>query len=222
MSRQLISGLTLSAIFSRASVSGATRSVAPVGPTTGASGPDLALASLSARQAKEAGLTTSGTYGQPSIGSSRSAALQSSLENKLLTRTQSLGSTLYKLTWKPWDTESGRSRFRLRASVPPTCETEFTGWPTPTARDYRDHANLSTSMYRRTDKVLRKDVLTRASWIHLFGTKPFTPSVEQMEEFVSWHLVHARTLMGLPPAWDECADTATHSMPSKRRSSSKK
>lgn len=222
MSRLTTSGLTLSAIFSQASGSGATRSVPQAGPTTAPSGPAPAHANLSARRAKERGLMTSGTFGRPGSGSSKSADLQSLLESRLRARTRTLGSTLYKMTWKPWDTGSGRSRFRLRASALRTSETASIGWPTPTARDYRDYANLSTSMYRGKDGVLRKDVLTRASWIHLYGTKPFSPSKEQMEKFVSWHLAHARTLMGLPPAWDECADMATQSTPSKRASSSKK
>lgn len=46
-----------------------------------------------------------------------------------------LGSTLYTLTWKAWITASGVSRFRLRASVRRTSETERTGWPTPQAQD---------------------------------------------------------------------------------------
>ena len=95
-------------------------------------GQALAPANLSARQAKALGLMTSGTCGQPSTTSSRSAALQSSLESRLRAATQALGSTLYTLTWKPWVTPSGRSRSRLRASVRRTSETDFTGWPTPT------------------------------------------------------------------------------------------
>jgi hypothetical protein len=42
---------------------------------------------------------------------------------------------LYKLTWKPWVTPSGRSRFRLRASAPRISATDSTGWPTPTTSD---------------------------------------------------------------------------------------
>lgn len=95
----------------------------------------LAHVSLSARQAKALGLLTSGTCGQPSITSLNSAALNASLVSKLQARTQTLGSTLYTLTWKPWVTPSGRSRFRLRASVRRTSETDFTGWATPRATD---------------------------------------------------------------------------------------
>ena len=99
----------------------------------------------------------SGTSGPPSITSSKSASLQSSLESRLRAKTQTLGSTLYTLTWKPWVTPSGQSRSRLRASVRRTSETDFTGsqhveidgvwfplemfarsgWPTPAARDWK-------------------------------------------------------------------------------------
>ena len=78
---------------------------------------------------------TSGTCGLQANGSSSSAALQSSLESRLRARTQNLGSTSYKLTWKPWRTPLGPPRSRLRASVRRTSETERTGWPTPAASD---------------------------------------------------------------------------------------
>jgi hypothetical protein len=113
--------------------SGHSLFVEPDGQMTFLYGPGVAHASLSARQAKELGLLMSDTSGQRSIGSSNSAALQSSLESKLRVATQALGSTLYKLTWKQWATPSGPCRSRLRASVPRTSATGSTGWPTPTA-----------------------------------------------------------------------------------------
>ncbi len=113
--------------------SGPSLFVEPDGQMTFLYGPGVAHASLSARQAKALGLLMSATSGQRSIGSSSSAALQSSLESRLRAATQALGSTLYKLTWKPWSTPSGPSRSRLRASVLRTSATGSTGWPTPTA-----------------------------------------------------------------------------------------
>lgn len=168
MSRLTTSGLTLSAIFLQVSASGATRSVKPVGPTTAPSGPDPALASLSARQAKAQGLMTSGTYGHTSNGSSRSAALQSSLASRLQARTASLGSTLYKLTWKERATPSGRSIPALRASVRPTSAKGSIGlehgWATPTTRDHKDSGNLEPSMHRQDGK-LRDDTVPRQAWL---------------------------------------------------------
>lgn len=124
-----------SAISSPASESGATPFGLPDGATTDLFGLAPVRANLSPRQAKELGLMTSGTSGLTSITSSRSAILQSSLESRLRTKTQILGSTLYVLTWKPWVTPSGRSRFRLRASVPRTSETARTGWRSPNTVD---------------------------------------------------------------------------------------
>lgn len=111
------------------------------GRTPALSGQVPAHASLSARQAKEKGLLTSGTYGPPCIGWSGSADLSLSLANNLQVLTLTTGSTLYKLTWKVWDMPSGRVRFRLRASVRRTSATELTGWPTPTANAWKHPGN---------------------------------------------------------------------------------
>lgn len=124
-----------SAISSPALGSGVWPCAAPAGPTIDLFGPVPVRANLSHRQAKALGLTTSGTFGRRSSTSSASAALQSSLESRLRAATQTLGSTLYKMTWKAWNTGSQRSRSRLRASVLRTSATGSTGWPTPGASD---------------------------------------------------------------------------------------
>lgn len=130
---------TPSATSSQESGFGPSPCATPGSATILESGQAVARASLSHRQVKQMGLMTSGTCGQLSNISSASADLQLSLENKLRARTQILGSTLYKMTWKPWVTPSGRSRSRLRASVRRTSETDCTGlekgWPTPQAFD---------------------------------------------------------------------------------------
>ena len=130
---------TPSAIFSPGSASGAMRCDAPDGPTTGPSGPAPARASLSPRQAKEAGLLTSGTYGPPGNGSSASAALTSSLASRLRRKTALLGSTLYALTWKERATPSGFSISALRASAHRISGngsiSRRAAWPSPQASD---------------------------------------------------------------------------------------
>ena len=98
---------------------------------TAPSGQDPVPASLSARQAKEKGLLTSGTCGPPSSVSSASAALTSFLASRLQALTALHGSTLYRLTWKQRTTPAGRSIPALRASVPRTSDKGCTGWPTP-------------------------------------------------------------------------------------------
>lgn len=105
------------------------------GLTISQSGPVPARASLSARQAKEMGLLTSGIFGPTSSTSSASAALSMSLANRLQAVTQTHGSTLYKLTWKEWNTPSGLCRLRQRASARHTSENELIGWPTPVVGD---------------------------------------------------------------------------------------
>lgn len=124
---------TPSAISSPASADGHLLFGQPVSVIVSLFGPEVARASLSARQAKAAGLLTSGTCGRPGTTSSASAALQSSLESRLRALLPVSGSTLYKMTWKGWATPSGRFRSRLRASALRISETGSTGWPTPTS-----------------------------------------------------------------------------------------
>ena len=66
--------------------SGHTPCAAQDGAMTDLFGRVPVLANLSARQARELGLLTSGTCGQPSTTSSKSAALQQSLESRLTRR----------------------------------------------------------------------------------------------------------------------------------------
>lgn len=108
---------TPNATSSPASASGVSPSETPAGPTIGQCGQVVAPANLSPRQAADLGLLTSGTYGHTSSTSSKSIDLQNSLENRLRRKTASLGSTLYRLTWKVRTTPSGRSISALRASV---------------------------------------------------------------------------------------------------------
>ena len=143
------------------SASGHWLCVAPDGRIIALSGREVAPASLSARQARELGLLTSGTSGLTSDGSLSSAALQSSLESRLHQRLQSLGSTLYTLTWKPWVTHSGLSRSRMRASVRRTSATDYSGWVTPTARDWKD----TPGMVAQRDGRDRVDQLPRQSYL---------------------------------------------------------
>lgn len=138
---QVILAASLSAISLLASACGPSPCVAPAGQMTVQSGPDPARASLSAAQAKAAGLMMSGTYGPPSSTSLASETLQSSLANRLRQKTALLGSTLYKLTWKARATPSGRLIPALRASVLRISDSACTGWPTPTTRDHKDGGN---------------------------------------------------------------------------------
>lgn len=166
MSRLPIWPDTPSAISSPASASGPTPCAAQDGPTTARSGPDHAHANLSARQAKALGLLTSGTSGLHSTGSSCSVALASSLANRLRARTDLLGSTLYRLTWKERVTPSGRSIPALRASVrrtsgkgsigqPRICDLLQAGRPTPDAQAMNLYAD-PVKHQQRLDRLKAK------------------------------------------------------------------
>lgn len=130
---------TPSVTFSPASADGRLPCVSPAGPMIVPSGPVHAPANLSARQAKEAGLLTSGTYGRSGSISSESADLQSLLASRLRARMASAGSTLYKLTWKDRATPAGRLISALRASARPISDNVSGGslkpWNTPRATD---------------------------------------------------------------------------------------
>ncbi len=136
----------------------------PAGQTIDLFGPVPVLANLSARQALELGLRTQGTFGQLLPGSSSSASLQSSLENRLRARLSNLGSTLYTLTWKPWLTPSGPSRFRLRASVRRISETDCTGWSTPQTSDSTGGGQASRAMGETRHGSNLNDFAMLAGW----------------------------------------------------------
>jgi hypothetical protein len=152
-----------SATSSPGSASGPTLCDAPGGTTPGPCGPAAARANLSARQAAALGLLTSGTCGRRSSISSASGGLQSSLASRLRARTDLLGSTLYKLTWKARITPAGRSIFALRASARPTSDSGFTGWPTATTRDWKDGGNPDAN-------VPLNALLGRVVWLAGWGT----------------------------------------------------
>lgn len=140
---------THSAISSPESGDGATPCDSPDGPTTGPCGPDPALANLSARQAKERGLMTNGTFGPPSGGLSISAALQRSLESRLRASLGVNGSPEYVLTWKQWGMPSGPPICALRASARRTSDSGRGGWPTPVANDDNKSVRAHLAMNAR-------------------------------------------------------------------------
>ena len=103
----------------------------PVGQTTDPSGLGPARANLSARQAKAAGLLTSGTYGPHCSTLLNSAVLIDFLASRLRAQPDLRGTTLYRTTWKLRVTPQVRPIFALRASAPRTSDSVCTGWPTP-------------------------------------------------------------------------------------------
>lgn len=156
------------------SVGGPTPWTLPDGRVIDPCGLAAALVSLSPRQVKEMGLQTSGISGPPGSISSHSADLQKCLESRLRARLSTLGSTLYKLTWKTWTTPSGVSRSRLRASALRTSAIDRTGWPTPIGND----ATGSTHCYgpMREDGT-RPTYLKMPGFAQLAGWPPPTAAL---------------------------------------------
>lgn len=141
---------TRSATSLQESESGPMHSEKQGSMTTKQSGQGHVRANLSARQAKAKGMLTSGTYGRRFSISSNSVALQLSLANKLKEQLSTAGSILYNLTWKVLDTPSGLRGCLLRASVRRTLEVDYSGWVTPTTRDWKDTPGMATKQGNRS------------------------------------------------------------------------
>lgn len=108
------------------------------GQMTDKSGPVPVPVSPSVRPAKAKRSTTKGIFGQSGFHSSKHDDLSFALANKLRPLTDSLGSTLFSLTWMTRITPAGRSICALRASGPLTKGSVFIGWPTPNAGPQND------------------------------------------------------------------------------------
>lgn len=125
-------------IFSQGLEAGPLHCPLLVGPRRSLCGPDRAPVSLSVKPpgTEEPGaLSTPGISGQYGFASSMSAILQSSLVSRLQAQSASNGSTLYFLTWRERVTPAGRRICALRASVPRTYASDYSGWPTACAQD---------------------------------------------------------------------------------------
>ena len=144
---------------------GPTPSNSPDGPKTGPSGPDHALANLSARQAEEKGLLTSGIYGRTGSISLHSHALKQFLVSKLQAKADWGGLISYKLTWKTRITPAQQRIYALRGSVRRNSDNAYIGWPAPIAND----ATGSTHCYSAGNKLKAVLKLPGAVRAHLHG-----------------------------------------------------
>ena len=135
MSRQPSLWDTPNAIFLPELGDGAGPCALPVGRMAGPCGQAHALANLSARQAGERGLLTSGTYGRTGFTSSGSVDLQSFLANRLRQNLPYPGLTLFSMTWKQRDTPAGRLICALRASGRSISGSGCGSWRSPNVVD---------------------------------------------------------------------------------------
>jgi hypothetical protein len=190
---------TPSVISSQESADGPTPCVSQDGETAGPYGREAVLVNLSASQAKEKGLLTSGTYGLPSCISSESANLVSCLGSKLKRRLGTDGSTWCEMIWKEKATPSGRSVSLLVVSKRVTKEKGCGGWPTPQARDGKDIS--TTTAYLASSKRHAPSLATRL-----------------IEAGVPWYNISLGycLVMGYSELWNEHAPNATATRSSRK------
>lgn len=170
MSSPTISAATRKPTSLPASVGGRSHSGTRCGLTIDLFGQEAAPASRFPQPASSAAPKTNATSGLSSTASSKSAALQLSLENRLRRSLGATGSLEYALTWKHWAMQSGPPICALRASGRRTSGNDFGGWPTPTKgnADGSQMAKDASATGRRPDgskaTVSLNQVATLAGW----------------------------------------------------------
>ena len=231
---------TCSATSSPVLVAGATLCALPDGPTTDLFGRAVAHANHSAPQAPKKAPLMIDTSGLSGSISSASAALESSLVSKLKQRLTTDGSILFNLIWKVKATPAGRQVYRLRASARRISDNDYGSWPTTLTADGRGSAGVgkrelpnvakwvgwpttSTRDYkggyrggRMRNNKISTDTLDVAAQLTSGQTAIGSPAAT--ENHGQLNPAHSRWLMGLPPAWDACAPTATPSSRKPRKS----
>ena len=135
MSQEATSKTTRNVTFLQESAAGASPSNALEYLQTDLFGQEAAPVRLSPALESRKASRTSETCGQSFSGSSASAALNGCLASRLRELCGTVGSTVYRQTWREKATPSGLRYWAHTARAPTTSDKDCTGRPTPTVDD---------------------------------------------------------------------------------------
>jgi hypothetical protein len=226
MSVQTTSKDTHNAISSLESVAGATPCASPDGPMTDLFGREVAPASHLPRQVKERANRMSATYGRIGQGSSASAALQKSLESKLMMQLPQAGSMTSFMTWRRKRTPALRRYCQLVVSGRRMSVNGFGFLPTIAAQCQQGGLRLgggsaATKKWKKLLSTVTKRDERMDNWTPAYERRK-SPSIDAIS---SKHgrtgmvdlLALAAWMMGYPRHWLNQLWLAS-AMPSSRRS----
>ena len=234
---------------SRALADGRLRCDSSDGRTTSPSGQAPRHANRSAPLVNVVGQKTSVTSRPSGLNLSGNADLQSYLANKLQRlRGATVGWMIYSMHWKVKATPAGRSYCQLVASArrmsASDCSLVLSGYPTPTARDWRSGAASAETLTRNSrplneivealfgyptptcsdatgsDYAYSRGDKSKRVW-KLSGVAKLSRGCHsRMAKRGRLNPALSRWLMGYPVAWDACAPTETPSYRKSQRRSS--